>query len=473
MEKEGDYYQSRKFLNLLASYESAKSKGEPYYLEADDMADIADYYYMIGNADKAIETADEAIEIFPDASGPLSVRAHIALDYDNDLETAKSCVKRIIDTNDLDYVKIYAEILIFEKKDDEATEYLNERFQETDEDDRDDFALETASIYLNYGMPKTAKLWVNRCADKDCLDYLEIHAEICEQLGDLEHAEADISKLVDIDPYSIDYWCELGRVQGKLGKIEESIQSCDFALAIQPQCEEALYTKSNCLLVLGNLEDALACINKCIANNFEKSLYHLMSGTILLNLNRISDSEKELLKTLKLAHEDEASVRFGAYELLATIYLQLYNPEEAIKLFDKLTSDVSDNERAEVAIIKGKMLIACGKTDEGTALFDFAAAQAEQDPALYYSLAQTATECGMYEYALDKLNIMFQKLSDKTVGYACKAYCHLMLHQRSLYLTSLKHACEVNPNEVRIIFEKYLNGEITNSNLYNYLKDLS
>ena len=51
-----DYFQSKEFKDLLKSYEEQRDKGESIYLDADDFADLADYYLSIDQPKMAMDT---------------------------------------------------------------------------------------------------------------------------------------------------------------------------------------------------------------------------------------------------------------------------------------------------------------------------------------------------------------------------------------------------------------------------------
>ena len=57
------YFDSKVFQNILMSYENSVKSGHPIFMDADDLTDIADYYNLIGDTEKAKETIDYALEI--------------------------------------------------------------------------------------------------------------------------------------------------------------------------------------------------------------------------------------------------------------------------------------------------------------------------------------------------------------------------------------------------------------------------
>ena len=62
MKKTGDeYFDSEEFRNLLDGYEESVKSGHPVFMDADDLADIADYYHFMGANQDADETIDYAL----------------------------------------------------------------------------------------------------------------------------------------------------------------------------------------------------------------------------------------------------------------------------------------------------------------------------------------------------------------------------------------------------------------------------
>ena len=53
---------------LAEQYESAMSAKQPFYLDADDLADLADWYGTKKNYDKALEIAEYGLKLHPDST---------------------------------------------------------------------------------------------------------------------------------------------------------------------------------------------------------------------------------------------------------------------------------------------------------------------------------------------------------------------------------------------------------------------
>jgi dTDP-4-amino-4,6-dideoxygalactose transaminase len=80
-----EYFDSKEFQELLGSYETAVRVGDYPFMDADDLIDIADYYNMVDEHDKAVEVVDHALELYPHATLPNVFMARESLlngDYD-------------------------------------------------------------------------------------------------------------------------------------------------------------------------------------------------------------------------------------------------------------------------------------------------------------------------------------------------------------------------------------------------------
>ena len=106
------YYSSKEFLRILREYEETEKTGNPVLLDADEYTDIAEYYHMKGDTERALGVATHAANIYPGATGPLVFMAREALLVQNNPEKAILLAEQIDDKTDLDYLYIMAEIIV-------------------------------------------------------------------------------------------------------------------------------------------------------------------------------------------------------------------------------------------------------------------------------------------------------------------------------------------------------------------------
>ena len=114
MKKTGDeYFDSDEFRELLAEYETAVNTGQPVFMDADELAEIADYYQMTEHPEEAEAAIKLALSLSPGAIAPLTYRIHEAL-YNGDTERAWQLLDQIVEKDEPDYIYDRGEILIVE-----------------------------------------------------------------------------------------------------------------------------------------------------------------------------------------------------------------------------------------------------------------------------------------------------------------------------------------------------------------------
>ena len=197
------YFESDEFKEIISRYETARQAGETPYFDPEDLTDIAEYYYMLGNMPSAIEAADQAVRMFPGAAEPLAFRARMALHADNDTRLAKQLIDQIDDETHPEYHYVVAELMIFSKQYDQAEAFLEEQFEAIDdEEEREDFIIDVAMLYADYELYEKAAKWLHQYTDTDDPDYKELRGRIAMHRGNYEESERIFNELIDSDPYS-------------------------------------------------------------------------------------------------------------------------------------------------------------------------------------------------------------------------------------------------------------------------------
>ena len=97
------YFKSEGFKKILQQYEDSVKSGHPTYMDADDLADIADYYHYEGRLDDANDAIELALQFNPDAIGPLLYKAREALSLNN-YEMARDYAERIRIIDNTEYL---------------------------------------------------------------------------------------------------------------------------------------------------------------------------------------------------------------------------------------------------------------------------------------------------------------------------------------------------------------------------------
>ena len=111
MTEDTEYFESEDFKEILRQYEESVKSGERIYMDADDLADIADYYHYQNRNDEAEEAISLAMEYNPEAVGPMLFKARQALEK-KDFLTAEKYADKVKIFDSLEAAYLHAEILI-------------------------------------------------------------------------------------------------------------------------------------------------------------------------------------------------------------------------------------------------------------------------------------------------------------------------------------------------------------------------
>lgn len=252
------YYQSKKFKRLLQRYEELRDNNISEFLDSEDLTDVAEYYYSIGQDEKALETANYTNHLYPTATAPLAFKARMALLTYNNPTLANEIAETIVDKSDLDYLYLKAEIMIADNQVSKADQYLQEQYDNViDEDDHEEFAIDAAALFADYEEIDYAEKWLNQSTMINEDEYKEIKVRILKGQGKYEASEILINELIDSNPYSCAYWNQLTQIQFLRNDVQGAITSSEYALAINPNDEEALLNKANGLFSLDNFVESL------------------------------------------------------------------------------------------------------------------------------------------------------------------------------------------------------------------------
>ena len=126
--------------------------------------------------DEAREALDRAIEINPNALGVLDYQIHEAL-QNGDIEAAQHYLGNIMERESPEYIYNQAEILLVQNKVEEADLFLREQLQDVPPDEYQDYVLDVANIYTDYGFNDKAMEWMMRARHDNTDDFKELMGE--------------------------------------------------------------------------------------------------------------------------------------------------------------------------------------------------------------------------------------------------------------------------------------------------------
>lgn len=341
------YYESQEFRELLSEFEKmvADNEESSHYYDSVDIADIAEYYNLSGEFDKATATIDYGLVLHPDSTEILIAKAS------NLLGRGKRDQARVIaesidskDNQELHY--LLGEIDLY----DDMPETANAHFEKAVELSHDDPGMMNDIIVrlMDNRQYELAQQWLTRAQtlSPDSRNFIELQADLYFDTGSSDVAIEWYNRLLDDFPYDVYYWEQLGRIYYEQTDYQKSRECFEFIEAIDSKNRSAQMMRAGCLVQLGLWEDALplyesmyneapespAILYYCGRCNFEtghtdKALEYLLHGLIYLDSDEFQDMLVEY------------------YLLLAKTYTSQDNTEEArMYIHLALSLDNSDPE---------------------------------------------------------------------------------------------------------------------------------
>lgn len=445
------YYNSNKFRKLLARYEHAAQSGESLYMDADDLTDIAEYYQAKGQTSKALAAIAKEQEIFPEADQPKIFMSRFALVENGDTLKARAIASGITDKNDTEYILLMAEIMLVESKDSDADEYIRqELIGITDDEDKNQFRLDVAGLYIDYNLTATADKWL-KDYDGDKADpyYKELRAHVLMADGHYEESEQLLNDLLNEDPFSSDNWNSLAQSQFMHNDIKHSIDSSDFSLAIDPDNEDALINKANALFTLGNYEEAYKYYSKFSELEPNNPLGELFTGLSLINMERDKDGLDHLLRAMDISGVKDRHLP-ELYQEIALTLCQLKRPAEAHQYLDRAKMAGLDN--VELYITRGHIYLSEDKRNEAWEIFHEALNKTNFSIDTFKQIALTYIECGYVDMGSQLINSIIESGVDNWYeGYAYLARCGFFKKDWKMMTDNIEIVCRKSPETAQNI----------------------
>ena len=468
MKKTGDeYFDSEEFRNTLESYEESVRSGHPLFLDADDLADIADYYHFTGIDQQADEVIEYALSLYPNATLPNVFKAREALAI-GDYDSAVEYIEQIENQDDPEYHYMQAELLIAKDQVEKADEYLREYFATVPPEEYQDFVYDIANIYFDYGLSDKAYEWLMRTKGDGSNDFKELMARILFGLGKYKDSERIFNELLDRDPYSKRYWNGLANAQFMNEDFSGSVTSSEYAIAIDPNDADSLLNKANALYRLGNFEEAIRYYDRFgeLVQPDEFSLLH--KGSSLVNLNRHDEAFSTLLQALKISTADSPFLP-QIYQELAFCCSTLGRLDEALDYIER-TRDL-DCDHIDMLVLKGHILLEHNHIHEAEEVFKNAMIRSEEDPLVILRILVSLYDNKYVKAAYEMFKKFFALIvnEDFNQGYSYMALCCWDLNFTEEFLMYLRLAVERNPREARQVLGHLFPEEMAAKDYYQYM----
>ena len=468
MKKTGDdYFDSEEFRTTLDSYEESVRAGHPLYLDADDLADIADYYHFTGEDRQADEVIDYALSLYPNSTLPNVYRAREELNK-GDVDAAQKHVDSIEQKDDPEFHYIQVELLLARDKVEEADRYLRQYLRTIAPEEYQDFVMDVANIYFDYGLNEKAYEWLMRTKGDNSNDFKELMARTLFGLGKYKDSARIFNELIDKNPYSKRYWNGLANAQFMNEDFSGSVNSSEYAIAIDPDDPDSLINKANGLYRLGNFEEAIRYYDRYgeMASPDEFSLLH--KGSSLVNLNQYDTGLQTLKDAVEICPKDSPFLP-QIYQELAFCCSALGQLDEALDFIER-TRDL-DCDHIDMLILKGHILLENSRLKEAEEIFKNAILRSANDPTVILRIIVSMYDNKYVKAAFEMLKKFFAFVvnDEFNQGYSYMALCCWDLNYREEFLMYLRIAIERNPREARMVLSHLFPEDMAAKDYYQYM----
>lgn len=435
------YFDKPEFKQLLTRYEEMQAGDRPYYFEATELTDIAEYYAMQGDSREAEVALDYALRLHPDNLDALIFKARARLINGHPTE-ARHILDSITDQSDREVMFLRSELLLSAQQYSQAEALLRALIEE--ENYEADTYADIIDLLVDNEQNDMANLWIEeairRYPDNKTLTESAAYSHARQERFD--EAITLYNRLLDIDPYSTLYWEELGKIYFRREEYDKAIEAFEFVIAINgDECYYALYAVANCYFNLGNYERAEEYYHT-IHERYPETvdpLFHMG----MCRVNRGDDEAAldyftQALGTIPEGSEEQAQI----YSQMSLIFSRMGLHAKAATYTDEALKIYPDN--AELIIMKGHELLCQGQYEESSELFlhalDLNADNVERSLFLIGVSMLENGHCEMSHYILRLLKDNPAIEAEVLYPYLC--YCEWTLHTENFRETlaqSLAH----------------------------------
>lgn len=513
-----DYFQSKEFKEVLTLYEEQRDKGESVYLDADDFADIADYYLSLDRPDLTMDTLAAGLSLHPDDEVLLIVLSATHI-YERQYDKAEAVLKTLDASNSdviyqlaqLEYVK-YGNVKKAEKI---WRDWMKlENGQEPSEQQRRESYIHIISSLIELrGTSQKDRVYDVEATRRWVREYLDTFSPLGEYEEDVQLADicrdndlADlmcevITQVLEVQPYLPKGWTNLALAQFMLQRYEQALESCDFALAVNPNDLEALLTKAHSFHCMGEKKESQPVFKEYLDRGGEAVQIIPYADALFSNGEKnLAISELEWLMKFFVNRKKEADAKYSRARATLRRDSKERKEEEALyqefmDLYKRILTDISDlchhNECYEESIMANKCLteidgknseayfmlginnLALSRYDEAARNFAIALQLADDQVMMGIDIALTFVLNNFDKFALEVLNAVSQIAANSSSPFvknipAAKSLTYLKLGHKDQFIKYFKVACKETPDLVKKVYEGHFPKNVPVSKWCDY-----
>lgn len=446
------YFETKRFKRILSTYEQAVEAQRSVYMDADELTDIAEYYAVNQQHDKANQAIALALRLHPGSTDPQVFVARQEMMM-NHIDEAFALCDDIDDQTDREVVFLRAELLIRDYREQEAVQLLEDSYYGTD--DKEAYLADTVALLIDYNLWPEAHDWCERMKAEcpNSISALVYEAEILIFAHQFAEAIHKLEHILDTDPYQIHAWDLLAEAQCTQSLYAEAIESCEYALAIAPNDYRAQAVMGNCHYQLGHYDKA--------HHYFELSLQtapddviHQMDAICLFKMGLYEQASEKLGVVIRMVQNDAPRQTFLTMQQ-ALVEAKLHHTDRATQLLDEVGKTIdNDSDIEDFELVYAQVMMENHNMEQCKKHFRQALRHSDNPDKTAVVIGIAFWEKGYFEEAVKMLATVVKTPHTDEAHYALPylAYCYMSMGKMRLYLSTLKKAIDCSPELTQEVF---------------------
>jgi len=436
----------------IAEYEQNMESGAPFYMDAPILMDIEEYYEKNERPYDAERIMRFAEKLHPDSEDVLVVKAY-RLKSAGKWRQALDTIRRVPNQECRDVQLFFIEWDVAMARIDKAEKRLDENLRQCLPPDDEDLLFDYGEILVDYGYNERALIYLSKVSKHSSLRKRadELVGDVCSQLGKYEESISAFSRLVDADPYDSVSWTQLAEVQYKARLYADSLESCDYALAIDDTNSRARLFKLYSLCAMKRFDEAFHQYEVYASGGSEDYAMHMLLGEELVSQQCYAEARKPLQEALRLCPL-ESPDRVRVVSALAVVFIAYGKNKEACELMMTLVS--CGSQPTDLYLQLAEIFIDFHNTQEAVEMFNRVMCLPHYSDKDVASIVQSLVKNSIYEPA-STLWYFFAKLKieeDYHFLYAYIVYAMVKMKDRETLSEAFQRAAALCPETLCEVF---------------------
>lgn len=438
--------------DLLAAYEMMKAGKSTKFLDIEDFEILIDYFIDNSQEIEALYACDLAIQYFPNAVNIIFSKAEILfqqqkygqsiqlLDHLEDLDPAF-----------LDAIMLKSEVLVAQKKPQDAASYLNAKLPLVGDKEKIDILLELSDVYDECGeyeliFDVLEKVLAIDCRNDEALHKISFWSDFA---GLQEKSIRIFLDIIEKDPYNAIAWFNLGVAYQGVKNYKEAIEAYEYCVAIDDTFEFAYRNLADAYIRLRWYEKAIESLQKNLElGNPEDVLFEAIGHCY----DKQKDFENARLyyrKAIQLnPSDDELYYKIGA------TYFKEHAFENAAKSFGVALNLNKEMPIYNVALANSLLELGAEAMDVVT-LFVQAIKLKPNSRQTWFSFLKALYKLEMYQDVMDELLIVEEIFQEKPEFVYIKVATLFKLGKTKEGILLLQHALALSMSKLKLLIELY------------------